>query len=1047
MRKFIRLLVPTVILSSLISATPSEASPILQKVVTGQTLSVGSDHTCAVTVSGIVRCWGFNGYGQTTVPSDLDLVTQVTAGSVHTCAVTVSGFVRCWGFNGYGQTTVPSDLDLVSQVTAGSLHTCAVTVSGLVRCWGDNSEGQTTVPSDLDLVTQVTAGRNHTCAVTVAGLVRCWGHDNQLESTVPSDLGWVTQVSAGPDHTCAVTVSGLVRCWGHDNFGQRTVPSDLGWVTQVSAGQEHTCAVTAEGRLRCWGISGYQKSTVPSDLGFRGSVSQVSAGPEHTCAVTVAGPVRCWGQNDDGETTVPTDASVSQISAGAYHSCAVTVAGLVRCWGNNNLTQSTVPSDVGSVIQVSAGGAHTCAVTVAGLVRCWGRNQEGQSTLPSNLGMVTQISAGLYHSCAVTVAGLVRCWGYDNYGQRTVPSDLGLVTQISAGLYHTCAVTVAGLVRCWGDNGAGQTTVPSDLGLVTQVSAGGAHTCAVTVAGLVRCWGDNGAGQITVSSGATASQISAGGAHTCAVTVAGLIRCWGYDGYGQITTKPFWVSQVTQVSAGIHHTCAVAGGYVSCWGDNTEGQTKVPSREAFDVAIMFKQPKVTVLGVIEGAITGAASLGSRVAAEFVLDSSKQFSYQWFRDGLAISGSTQSSYVITGEDFGSVLTVELFNQDASGVSFGMASKTVAYPSLDFAEPSILGVNSVGKILVAAVDVSDAGVSYSYQWLRNGQPIPGANSPNYSVGLSDLDQDLSVSVSGIKDQYSPTSRTSKSSRALSFIANPSCVANIDDPSAWRGTPSQPSISGSPVFGQTLKGVSGAWTSGTKFCVFWIADGVVVPKATSLTYKLQGSDVGKKLQLVVVGTDKNSKRVARISEPLLVAKANFTSVKTPIVKGAARVGVKSTASLSSWGTGTIYSYQWLRDSEEIPGATTSSYTPTVADVASNLSLKVCGSKPFFESLCLVSSPQTVIPGLISKVGQVSIGGTSTNIGATLLGKTTQWMPGIELSWQWLADGVAISGATANTYTIRTVDRGKSISLRVTGDALGYQSISKITAAKKIP
>ena len=283
--------------------------------------------------------------------------------------------------------------------------------------------------------------------------------------------------------------------------------------------------------------------------------------------------------------------------------------------------------------------------------------------------------------------------------------------------------------------------------------------------------------------------------------------------------------------------------------------------------------------------------------------------------------------------------------------------------------------------------------------------------------------------------------------SVIPNSPCLVVIDTTLPWLGTSSQPSIAGIPAFGQSLKGSNGSWASGTKFCVFWIADGVVVPKATSSTYKLQGSEVGKNVQFVVVGIDKNSKRTVKISEPLLVTKANFTNAKAPVVKSPAKVGVKLTSSLSSWGTGTSYSYQWFRNSEEILGATTSSYIPTAIDVDANLTLRACGSKQNFESRCIDSVAQIVSLGVISKVGQVSIGGTSTNVGATLIGNTTQWMPATELTWQWLRNGEDVAGATGSTFTITRDDRGKTISLRVTGHAEGYQSVSKLSKDKRMP
>ena len=68
---------------------------------------------------------------------------------------------------------------------------------------------------------------------------------------------------------------------------------------------------------------------------------------------------------------------------------------------------------------------------------------------------------------------------------------------------------------------------------------------------------------------------------------------------------------------------------------------------------------------------------------------------------------------------------------------------------------------------------------------------------------------------------------------------------------------------------------------------------------------------------------------------------------------------------------------------------------------------------------------------------------VASTLAAIVGTWTPvAATYTYQWYRSGVAISGATAKTYTLATLDKGKLIKVRVTGVRTGYLTLAKYSA-----
>ena len=275
-----------------------------------------------------------------TLPSEMG---PIAAGAYHTCALTTTGGVICWGTALLGNNSafgslIPVNVSGLSSgvraIAAGGGHTCALTISGGVKCWGSSSHGQlgnnstTNAPIPVDVngltseVSAIATGAYHTCALTTSGGVKCWGwnfygalgNNSTTNSPIPVDVSGLssgaTAIAVGFAHSCALTTTGGVKCLGFNTSGQLGVEL----ITDIP---------------------------VPVDVsGLSSGVSAIAAGGGHTCALTVAGGVMCWGSNDTGSlgnnsptTYVPVNVSglangASAIATGyAFHTCALTTTG------------------------------------------------------------------------------------------------------------------------------------------------------------------------------------------------------------------------------------------------------------------------------------------------------------------------------------------------------------------------------------------------------------------------------------------------------------------------------------------------------------------------------------------------------------------------------------------------------------------------------------------------------------------------------------------------------------------------------------------------
>jgi PKD repeat protein len=167
-----------------------------------------------------------------------------------------------------------------------------------------------------------------------------------------------------------------------------------------------------------------------------------------------------------------------------------------------------------------------------------------------------------------------------------------------------------------------------------------------------------------------------------------------------------------------------------------------------------------------------------------------------------------------------------------VSISVNSTTILNLSL----PTVTGATKVGETLTASAGGwSPSGVTFTYQWLRNGSAVRAATGATYVPTPSDVGAKFSVRVTASLSGYTSVSATS--GRTLRISLGTITVTSL------------PTISGNAKVGATLTSSTGTWSqSGLKYVYAWFRDGRVIRDATRSSYRLTSADAGHKVNVRV-------------------------------------------------------------------------------------------------------------------------------------------------------------------------------------------------------
>jgi hypothetical protein len=388
---------------------------------------------------------------------------------------------------------------------------------------------------------------------------------------------------------------------------------------------------------------------------------------------------------------------------------------------------------------------------------------------------------------------------------------------------------------------------------------------------------------------------------------------------------------------------------------------------SLDGYIAHAQTSASTATVVKGIIAGSLAapvvnhgeslvLTASLPGGSVTEVGTKVSYQWYRGSSAISGSNKSTKTLTSSDYGKTISVRATITKSNYTTVTRYSTPVDYTVyVNPAKPVIIDELAIGQeigvdeyIVTAAGDtISGANYTDTYQWYRNSSAISGATAAGYTLTASDIGKaitvKMTVTIPGFLSKSATSSATQKIGSSTTSLAG------------WDAQ-DQATVSKS---GLVLSVAStGITETGTTQKYQWYRGSSAISGATSMSYTLKSSDIGKLVWVKVTTSKSTFTTIVKSSEP-----TNYTVQASGAVtfdSATPSVGQTLSVVLPAFTTlGGAYvpdsgavTYKWYRDGKAISGATGSSRVLTSSDYKKALSVKVTVTAPDFLTLTISSA-----------------------------------------------------------------------------------------------
>lgn len=193
-------------------------------------------------------------------------------------------------------------------------------------------------------------------------------------------------------------------------------------------------------------------------------------------------------------------------------------------------------------------------------------------------------------------------------------------------------------------------------------------------------------------------------------------------------------------------------------------------------------------------------------------------------------------------------------------------------------------------------------------------------------------------------------------------------------------------------------------------------------------------KKISVTVTGRRAGFTTVSRTSALTAAIGYGLFTAPTPTISGTPQIGSTLTVKPGTWKPSATLTYRWKLGGVSIVGATASTYkVPSVA-YGKRITVTVTGRRTALTTTSRTSTSTLPVTKPFTSTSVPKISGRVYRVGWVLKAGASAWSPAASFSYQWRREGAAILGATKSSHRLTLADRGKRISVSVTGRRSGY-------------